>query len=66
MKWTDNTKTIARKTGVPVKTVHSIIRDLGIQMHYRSDLRHWVISNPREAQMIASHLEDLKDEGVIS
>ena len=45
-----NTKTIARKTGLSTAAVNEIARDLGIEMHYRADLRHWVIESPRQAR----------------
>lgn len=47
-----NTKTIARKTGLSTSAVNEIVRDLGIQMRYRYDLHHWEIVSPREARAL--------------
>lgn len=54
-----NTKTIARKTGMTTAAVNEAARDLGIAMNYRSDLRHWDITDRREAAMFLDHLNEL-------
>lgn len=53
---TTNTKTIARKTGLTTAQVNETARDLGIEMTYRADLRHWEIVNRAQA---AAFLEQL-------
>lgn len=51
-----NTKAIARKTGLTVAQVNETARDLGIKMNYRADNRYWEISNRQEATVFMAHL----------
>ena len=54
-----NTKAIARKTGLTVAQVNETARDLGIKMNYREDNRYWEITNRREAAQFLDHLHEL-------
>lgn len=54
-----NTKAIARKTGLTVAQVNESARDLGIEMNYRADNRYWEITNRREAVRFMDHLLEL-------
>lgn len=51
-----DTKAIARKVNMTTAQVNKIARDLGIEMVYRFDLRHYEIVNRAEAAMFLDHL----------
>ena len=51
-----NTKAIARKVNMTTAQVNEAARDLGIEMVYRYDLRHYEIVNRAEAAMFLDHL----------
>lgn len=53
-----NTKAIARQAGITTAEVNSIARDLGLDMEYRSDLRHWDLTNRAQAAQLADMLQD--------
>lgn len=53
-----NTKSIARKAGVTAGHVNEMARDLGIEMNYRSDLRHWDIVSTDDAARLLDIILD--------
>lgn len=54
-----NTKGIARKTGRTTREINQIARDLNIPMHYRADLKHWVIDDRKTAAALLVHIQEL-------
>lgn len=57
----DNTKALARVTGVPVRRILEICWDLNIAVHYRFDLHQWEIANRAEARMLLDHLQAIQE-----
>lgn len=55
---TTNTKAIAKRAGVTTANVNAIARDLGIELHYRQDLRHWVVTDRKVAAQLLEFLVD--------
>ena len=54
---TTSTKTIAARTGIELKTINTIARDLRIT-HYEAGRRSWVIED-RLVNTFIEHLEEL-------